>query len=261
MSWLASAVRKALHMVPRPWLIRLSMWTQPLWEPLFRGPGLTDPINGRSYRLFLPYGYERIRPNALSPGTLSLERHRALWLYMQRHTGWWNSPKEVLHIAPEQIFHRLFRQNPQWHVTAVDLHSPLADIKADITALPFDDNRFDLVFCNHVLEHIPDDRAAMRELYRVLKPGGTAVLQIPLDPSRKKTFEDPSVTDPKERARLFGQYDHVRVYGMDYFDRLRQAGFQVEALPVTELFTSEEIRLYALDPNEILPLARKPVQT
>ncbi len=247
-----------LNRIPRPWLIRLSRWTHPLWEPFFRGKGLTDPINGRNYRKFLPYGYGRLRPNALSPGTLSLERHRALWLYLQRHTSWWNEPKEVLHIAPEQIFHRLFRENPRWQVTSLDLYSPLADIKADITAMPLDDNRFDLVFCNHVLEHIPDDRKAMSEIYRVLKPGGTAILQIPLDASRQTTFEDPSVTDPAERARLFGQYDHIRVYGMDFFDRLRETGFRVQAIPVSKLFSPDEIKRYALDAGEILPVAQKP---
>jgi SAM-dependent methyltransferase len=121
-----------------------------------------------------------------------------------------------------------------------------------------DDNRFDLVFCNHVLEHIPDDRKAMIEIYRVLKPGGTAILQIPLDASRQTTFEDPSVTDPAERARLFGQYDHVRVYGMDFFDRLRETGFRVQAIPVSKLFSPDEIKRYALDAGEILPVAQKP---
>lgn len=250
----------ALGHIPRPWLIRLSMLTHPLWEPFFRGAGPTDPINGRQYRRFLPYGYGKLRPGALSPGTLSLERHRALWLYIQEHTDWWNTPKKVLHIAPEQIFHRLFRKNPLWDVTSLDLHSPLADIRADITRMPLPGNHFDLIFCNHVLEHIPDDREAMRELFRVLRPGGTAIVQIPLDATRESTFEDPSITDPEKRAELFGQYDHVRVYGMDFFDRLEAAGFRTEKIRIDKLFTPAEIGRYGLDKHEILPLAHKPEQ-
>ncbi len=253
-------IRWALDRIPRPWLIRLSMLSHPLWEPFFRGAGLTDPINGRQYRRFLPYGYGKLRPGALSPGTLSLERHRALWLFIRNHTDWWDTPKKVLHIAPEQIFHRLFRRNPRWNVTSLDLHSPLADIRADITQMPLEDNTFDLIFCNHVLEHIPDDRKAMRELFRVLRPGGTAVVQIPLDSSRPETVEDPAITDPRKRAELFGQYDHVRVYGMDFFDRLEAAGFQTEKIRIDRLFSPDEIHRYGLDPDEILPLARKPRQ-
>lgn len=248
----------ALGHIPRPWLIRLSMQTHRLWEPLFRGQGFTDPINGRQYRRFLPYGYGKLRPNALSPGTLSLERHRALWLYIQRFTDWWKSPKDVLHIAPEQIFHKLFRKNPLWKITSLDLHSPLADIRADITRMPLEDESFDLIFCNHVLEHIPDDRKAMDELFRVLRPGGSAVLQIPLDIDREKTFEDPGITDPKQRAELFGQYDHVRVYGMDFFDRLEKIGFRTQKVYVRDRFSADEILKYGLDAGEIIPVAHKP---
>ena len=253
--------RSLLNRVPRPWLIRLSRISRPLWEPFFRGKGFTDPINGKNYRRFLPYGYIRLRPNALSPGTLSLERHRMLWLYLQSHTSWWNEEKKVLHIAPEQIFYKLFRKNPRWDVTTLDLYSPLADIKADIRQMPLEDQVYDLVFCNHVLEHIPEDRQAMQEIYRVLKPGGTAVLQIPLDSRRQETFEDPGITDPEERTRLFGQYDHVRVYGMDFFDRLQEVGFITEAIAVKDLFTPDEIRQFALDADEILPLAHKPLRS
>ena len=248
----------ALSHIPRPWLIRLSMLTHPFWEPLFRCPGLTDPINGRQYKRFLPYGYGKVRPFALSPGTLSLERHRALWLFIQNHTDWWRTPKKVLHIAPEQIFHRLFRKNPLWKVTSLDLYSPLADIRADITRMPLPDHHFDLIFCNHVLEHIPNDRKAMQEMFRVLRPGGTAIVQVPLDPSRKHTFEDPSITDPEIRAKLFGQYDHVRVYGIDFFDRLKAVGFQTQMIPVKQIFSDHQIRIYGLDEHEIIPLAHKP---
>ncbi len=254
-----SVIRWMLNRIPRPFLIRWSMRLMPVVEVFYRGKNLTDPVNGRSYRKFLPYGYGKIRENALSPGTLSLERHRALWLFLKRHTDFFSRPAKVLHIAPEQAFYKRFKQMPHLDYVTADLDSPLAEVKADITALPFDDNTFDVIFCNHVLEHIPDDRKAMAELYRVMKPGGYGVFQIPLDKNRSETFEDPSVTDPEERARLFGQYDHVRIYGTDFFDRLLEAGFDVKALKVNEMFEEEEIRKYALDKDEIIPFVKKPL--
>ncbi len=254
-----SLIRLILNRIPRPILIRASMYFMPLAGFFYRGKGLIDPINGRSYRKFLPYGYGRLRENALSPATMSLERHRALWLFLKRRTDFFKKPAAVLHIAPEQAFYKRFKRLKHLEYITVDLHSPLADVKADITHLPFDDNRFDVIFCNHVLEHIPDDRKAISELYRVMKPGGYGIFQIPLDKNREKTFEDPSITDPSKRAELFGQYDHVRIYGRDYFKRLREAGFGTEALEIKALFTPDEIEKFALDKEEILPLVKKPL--
>ena len=138
-----------------------------------------------------------------------------------------------------------------------DLNSPIADVKADICNLPFKDDEFDFIICNHVLEHIPNDTKAMEELFRVLKPDGTAVLQVPLKADLEHTFEDDSITDPKERARIFGQYDHVRVYGMDYFKKLGSIGFKVDAVDYTKTFTSEEIETYRLPKNELIPVCKK----
>ena len=135
--------------------------------------------------------------------------------------------------------------------------SPLADVKADICNLPFKDNSFDVVFCNHVLEHISDDTKAMKELYRVMKPKGWGIFQVPQDLSRAITFTDDTITNPKERAKIFGQYDHVRIYGRDYFDKLRSIGFTVIEENFTENFTSEEIKKYALAKGEILPVCYK----
>ena len=141
--------------------------------------------------------------------------------------------------------------------TTTDLNSPLADVKADICDLPFDDNSYDVIFCNHVLEHIPDDQKAMKELYRVLRPGGMGIFQIPQDLNRETTFEDDSITDKAERARIFGQYDHVRIYGRDYFDKLRSVGFKVEVVDYTSTLSEEEIDQYRLAKGEILPLVSK----
>jgi SAM-dependent methyltransferase len=248
--------RFALRLFPRPLLIRVSQWLYPLLDLWYRGKGFTDPINGKSYRKFLPYGYQKQRSNVLSPGTLSLERHRLLWLYFDRETDFFDCVADVLHIAPEQAFVKRFKKlNHRSYVTS-DLHSPIADVQADICNLPFSDEQFDWVVCNHVLEHIANDKIAMQEIYRVLKPGGTAILQVPLRLDQD-TFEDNRITDPKERARIFGQYDHIRIYGKDYQNRLEQVGFTVKMLAYAEQLTLEEQTRYAVPANEIIPVCTK----
>jgi len=163
----------------------------------------------------------------------------------------------VFHFAPEQAFYKRFKKMQNLDYTTTDLNSPLADVKADICNLPFQDNTFDIIFCNHVLEHIPDDTKAMQELFRVFKLGGFWVFQIPQDLNRKKTLEDNSITDKKERAKIFGQYDHVRIYGRDYFDKLRSVGFKVEEVDYTSQFSENEISKYCLQKGEIIPVVYK----
>lgn len=246
-----------LNTIPRPILIRFSYLISPVLALILRGKKYTDPIDGKSFSKFLPYGYENPRENVLSPSTLSLERHRLLWLYLKNETDFFSAPAKVLHFAPEQAFYKKFKGLHHLDYTTTDLHSPLADVKADICELPFSDNTYDIIFCNHVLEHIPDDTKAMKELYRVLKSGGMAILQIPQDLSRETTFEDDSITDPVERAKIFGQYDHVRVYGRDYFDKLRSIGFKVDEIDYTKTMDKKEISGYCLAPGEILPVCYK----
>ncbi len=183
------------------------------------------PICGWRFREFLPHGLQR-RENARCPRCSSLERQRLMYLYLQRRTDFFDRPLQVLHFAPEPYFMD-FGTRDNLDVVTADLDYPHVDVNLDITGLPMRDGTFDVVICSHVLEHVPDDAAAMREIHRVLKPGGWAVLMVPYDRSQAETFEDPSVTDPAERVRLFGQYDHVRLYGRDYADRLRDAGFMV----------------------------------
>ena len=246
-----------LNTIPRPLLIRLSYVARPILALALKGNKFTDPIDGKSFRSFLPYGYGKQRNNVLSPSTLSLERHRLLWLYLNNETDFFTAPKKVLHFAPEQAFYKRFRNQKNLHYTTTDLFSPLADVKADICDLPFESNTYDVILCNHVLEHIPDDTKAMQELYRVLKPGGMAILQIPQDLNREKTFEDNSITDPKKRAEIFGQYDHVRVYGRDYFDKLRGIGFTVTEEDYTRKLPPESVEKYCLAPGEIIPVCHK----
>ena len=252
-----SVIKYILNTIPRPYLIKMSYWVRPFLALYLRGKKYEDPIDGKTFRKFLPYGYGSPRANVLSPSTLSLERHRLLWLYLTRETDFFSKPLKVLHVAPEQAFYQRFKNQKNLTYITTDLYSPLADVKADLCALPFEDDSFDVIFCNHVLEHIPDDAQAMRELYRVMKKGGWGIFQVPQDINRAHTFEDDTITDPAERTRIFGQYDHVRVYGLDYFDRLQQVGFEVEEIAYSTHFTTEEIERYRIVPQEILPLCKK----
>ena len=130
-------------------------------------------------------------------------------------------------------------------------------IKADICDLPFEDKTYDLILCNHVLEHIPDDLKAMSELYRVLKKGGTLIAQVPLDENRNSTFEDDSITDPQKRTEIFGQYDHLRIYGLDYYNRLSSVGFSNKAILLQDRLTQEEIERFGLPIKEKIPVMTK----
>jgi SAM-dependent methyltransferase len=248
-----------LNTIPRPWLIKASYVARPLITWYLKGDNFTDPIDGKSFKKMLPYGYGTQRENALSPSTLSLERHRLMWLFLRDETPFFTTTNKlkVLHIAPEQCFLEIFRKQKNLDYITSDLESPIADVKADICDLPFKENEFDVIFCNHVLEHITDDTKAIQELYRVLKPGGFGIFQIPQDLSRAKTFEDNTITDKKERAKIFGQYDHVRVYGLDYFDKLKAAGFKVDEVDYTKKITPEKLECFCLMPDEILPVCYK----
>lgn len=254
-----SFFKTILNTIPRTILIKISYWVKPIISFYLKGDRYTDPIDGKSHRKFLPYGYGKQRENALSPSTLSLERHRLMWLFLRDETDFFTSKQKqkVLHIAPEQCFLDIFRNQNNLDYTTSDIKSPIADVKADICNLPFENNCYDIIFCNHVLEHIADDTRAMQELFRVLKPGGMGIFQIPQDLSRKKTFEDNTIVDKKERAKIFGQYDHVRIYGLDYFEKLRAIGFKVEEIDYTKKMEQKEIKRFCLMKNEILPVCYK----
>jgi predicted SAM-dependent methyltransferase len=246
-----------LNTIPRGILLRISYWIRPLLILIYKGSQFTDPIDGKTYRKFLSYGYGEQRSNALAPGSLSLERHRLLWLYLKNETDFFSAPLKVLHIAPEQAFLKRFKKYKNLDYITADLYSPLADIKADITKLPFKNNEFDVILCNHVLEHIEDDNKAMKELFRVLKKGGWGIFQIPQDLKRETTYEDASITNPKDRTKHFGQYDHVRVYGRDYFDKLRKVGFTVTPIDYSAYLSTELFKKYSLIKGELLPVCYK----
>jgi SAM-dependent methyltransferase len=248
-----SLISVVTRTIPRPLLIRLSYYVRGFLEFYYKGDRLEDPISGRQYRKFLPYGRINSRENALCPGSLSLERHRLLWLYLNQKTDFFVKKQRMLHIAPEQCFIDLFRKQANLDYTTADLFSPLADIKMDIHEIPFDENVFDVVFCNHVMEHVEDDHQCMKEVYRILKPGGFAIMQVPSNYDRDVTYEDKSITDPKEREKHFGQDDHLREYGRDYGMILQKAGFKVKEdhFLFDELKEADRIR-FALPEKEII---------
>jgi SAM-dependent methyltransferase len=247
-----------LNLIPRKYLIRISIFLRPILKIYFKGSKYTDPIDNSKYRKFLPYGYgKNIRKNALCPGTLSLERHRLLWLFLERNTTFFNDKLKVLHFAPEQPFYKKFKSIKNWNYITCDLNSPLADIKADICKLPFKNFEFDLIICNHVLEHIDNDFMAMEEIYRVLKKNGIGILQVPIDESLSVTFEDKTIIDPKKKSELFGQYDHVRKYGKDFYDRLKSVGFKVKKIDVQKNLSEKEIKEYCLPKCEKIPFVIK----
>ena len=250
-------IKLILKIFPRTFLIKFSFIFQPLLSLLLKGNKFTDPIDGKSFRKFLSYGYNKLRKNALSPSTLSLERHRLLWLYLINETVLFERKVKLLHFAPEQAFYTRFKKLNNIQYDSIDINSPLAKIKADICDLPIKDNTYDFILCNHVLEHVLDDNKTMSELYRVLKKGGTGIFQVPIDMNRKKTFQDDSITDKLERNKIFGQYDHVRVYGKDYFNKLKNTGFKVKQIDYSKEFSDEEILKYSIIKGEIIPVCTK----
>ena len=164
---------------------------------------------------------------------------------------------KVLHIAPEQCFHKKFKALKNIEYVTADLESPLADIKMDIQDMPFEDESFDVVFCNHVFEHIPDEKKAMSEVLRVMKKSAWAILQVPQRWDYETTYEDDSITDPKERAIKFGQYDHLRMYGRDYGDVLRNNGYLVDEIDLAEKVGPALKEKYRFANKEILYIGRK----
>jgi SAM-dependent methyltransferase len=223
------------------------------------GTRVMCPCCGWHFRGFLPFGVVVKRANALCPRCGSLERHRLLWLYLKNRTDLFERNHRVLHFAPERIFSKIFPRMPTLRYVTADLASSSASLKTDIMNVPCKDNSFDVVLCNHVLEHVADDQKAMRELFRVLMPGGWAILQSPIDPDRAKTFEDLTITSPQDRERAFGQHNHVRMYGRDYKERLQKAGFTVKVDNYVKNLEPDKVTKYGLPDEEIYFCTKNPL--
>lgn len=225
----------------------------------FKGDAVECPLCKSHFRIFGTFGSSN-RVNARCHQCGSLERHRLIWLFLKRKLHFPPDGKKIklLHLAPEKMMYRIFSKSRSIDYTPCDLNPDRYNFKgrvqviqADITALRFEENAFDFILCNHVLEHVPDDRTAMRELYRVMKPGGAGIFQVPIS-TLPTTYEDFSIQSPEERTKAFGQHDHVRVYGTDYTQRLRHAGFKVTEDAFVKSFSQEECYRYGLNPTEVL---------
>jgi SAM-dependent methyltransferase len=226
-------------------------------NPCVTGGEVTCPCCGGQFPRFLPYG-QRARPNAKCPGCRSKKRHRLLWLFLRDRTNLFTDRLRVLHFAPERCFLKAFASLPNLDYVTADLQPGKAMLAIDITALPLAAGSFDAIICSHVLEHIPDDRQAMRELFRVLKPAGWATLMVPVEPGRAETFEDPRVVLPAEREQVFGHHDHVRIYGQDFTERLERTGFAVRVHRYAKELEPEAVKKYGLKRKDEIYLAIKP---
>lgn len=247
-----------LNKLPRPILIRLSYVFKAVAPIVYKGNKVACPVCEHSFSKFLSYGSNVAhRENVLCPFDLTLERHRLMWLYLQQDTDFFEKPIDLLHIAPEQCFHGKFKKQPNLNYLTGDLESPIADMHFDLHEIPLEDNRFDVIFCNHVMEHVIDPLQCMKELYRVMKPGGWGIMQVPQDFSRETTFEDPAITSPEDREKHYWQKDHLRLFGRDYPDWLRRAGFIVDEFHCSTEFSKEEIARFRLPTTEIIYVARK----
>ncbi len=249
-------IKLIVRNIPRPVLIRFSKIFSVLIKPFYAGNNVECPVCKHHFRKFLPYGNDGAE-NRLCPNCLSLERHRLIWIYLTEYSDFFTKNYKVLHFAPEQPFLKKFKKMQNLDYTTADLVSPIADLHIDIMNIPLEDNSYDIVFCNHVLEHVNNDITAMKEILRVLKPEGWAIMQVPINYNYNETYEDFSITDPKEREKAFGQYDHVRWHGLDYSYRLKKAGFNVEEFDIKKHLSPEQIERYRLDKREILYIGRK----
>ena len=250
-----SAISFVIRYVPRSFLQRVSPLVMKVFAQMNKGNSVQCPVCEHSYSKFLPYG--RIaRPNALCPNCLALERHRLMWLFLREKTSFFAAKLRVLHIAPEHCFIERFEGLPNLDYITADIESPLAKVKMDVHDIPFPDNSFDVVFCNHVLEHVKDDIKACSEFNRVLKPTGWGILQSPVY-NLEKTLEDNSITDAAERERIFGQRDHVRKYGKDYASRLRNSGIKIEENNFVKELEPALVSKFALPITETIFVCRK----
>lgn len=235
-----------LRNIPRKYLQRVVYLATSCSKIFYLGDKVECPICGKHYRKFLPYGYVISRENALCPNCLSLERHRLLWLYLKEKTNLFKEEISFLHIAPELCFIPRFRKQDNIKYTTADLESPWADIHLNIENMPIEDKSYDALMANHILEHVDNLDKALSEIRRVLKPGGWAILISPINPKRETTYSDPSITNPIEREKHFGQKDHVREFGKDYADVLRGSGLEIIEDKFIEGLDKDILRRYAL---------------
>ncbi len=246
-----------IRKVPRKYLQLFSHNILKVVAIFYRGNKVACPVCRKTFSKFVPYGRNPPRNNALCPNCLALERHRLMWLFLKERTDFFSSPLKVLHVAPEICFIKTFEALDNLDYITADIESPLAKVKMDIHQIPFPDSTFDVAFCNHVMEHVEDDILAMRELNRVLKPGGWAIIQSPMDHSRTVTYEDKNLLSAEDREKAHGQKDHLRTYGQDYPLRLEESGFKVTPVDLVQEKGKDIAERYALPHDEVIYLCHK----
>jgi SAM-dependent methyltransferase len=245
-----SIISFVIRYIPRKYLQLVSHFFLRVLAIFYKGNNVMCNVCEHQFRKFLPYG-RKARENALCPNCLALERHRLMWLFLQEKTNFFNGKLKVLHIAPELCFIDRMDSLPNLEYITGDIESPLAKVKMDVHQIPFEDNSFDVVFCNHVMEHVDNDILACKEINRVLKNNGWGIIQSPVY-GLENTIEDKSITDPAERERIFGQRDHVRKYGNDYAKRLSESGLTVKEDRFVKTLGKSKIQKHALPVNEII---------
>ena len=245
-----SLISWTIRYIPRKYLQLFSHILLKITMLFYVGNKVQCNVCESNFRKFLPYG-RKARENALCPNCLALERHRVIWAFLKSETPFFNKKLKVLHVAPEHCFLKRFTHLPNLEYITGDIESPLATIKMDIHEIPFPENSFDVVFCNHVLEHVDNDIMACKEINRVLKPDGWGIIQSPVY-DMETTLEDNSITDPKERERVFGQRDHVRKYGKDYARRLSHSGLKVTENYFVENLAPITLKKHALPTTETI---------
>ncbi|MEA2421017.1 MAG: hypothetical protein QOF55_116 [Thermoleophilaceae bacterium] len=227
---------------------------------IYRGNRVECPCCGAHFSRFMP-GLSH-RDTRVCPRCGAQERHRALWLYMRERTDLFARPQlSILHWAPEYALQRSLRALPNAAYVSADLEGDEAAQHMDMTDVPFKDGAFDLIVCVHVLEHVADDRRAMREMARVLKPGGTAMLLVPIVLEQPTRENDPAVVTPEQRKAAYWQEDHVRLYGADFPARLEEEGFDVTVDRWVRSLDQATLERHGLFPLEDVYVARKPAAT
>lgn len=207
----------------------------------YLGTGRYCPVCNKQSSRFKPHG----RPDAICPKCGSFERHRLIWLFLEAKTDLWDgAEKSLLHIAPEVCLEPSLRNRLKEGYITADLHNPAALVEMDITDINYENGSFDVIFCSHVLEHVENDKKALTEFLRVLKPTGWAMLLVPI--TATETYEDSTITAPQQRLQEFGQTDHVRRCGHDYIDRIREAGFEVRSFKAPDLLPEADLERYGL---------------
>jgi SAM-dependent methyltransferase len=265
-SWLGGRVSPETYSHAVDLMTSVRSFLPSLW---FRGRRFTCPLCGGRFRKFRPIGVDRplfrekmivgggYRANGRCPRCGGSDRERLVYLYLKQETALFRQPARLLHVAPERSLQRVFSRQAGIDYTSADIDSPRAAQRLDITAIGHDSGSFDAIICCHVLEHVMDDRRALAELYRVLRPGGWAILQVPFSRRLDETLEDPLLKTPAERETCYGQHDHQRLYGRDFPSRLAQAGFQVRIFNYARERGTEAADRFGLCREEDLFIGRK----